>query len=110
MSKTLFGDLNHDLLLQKGVKLIELQSGYNLIRYPNNQPTRNVKNSSNLLEVAFSTDKHLISKTHTINCPFSDHSFVAAILNLKPLKSRATLINSRWITQDKLVKINEMIG
>ena len=52
----------------------------------------------------------MISKTHTINFPFSDHSFVAAVLNLKPLKSGATLINSRLITQVKLVKINEIIG
>ena len=95
MSITLFGDLNHDLLSQNGVKLIELLSGYNFIRYPNNQPTRIFKNSTTLLDVAFSTfDKHLISKTHTINYPFSDHSFVVSVLNLKPLKSGATLITS----------------
>ena len=46
MSITLFGDLNHDLLSRNGVKLIELLSGYNFIRYLNNQPTRIVKNSS----------------------------------------------------------------
>ena len=50
-----------------------------------------------------------ISKTHTINCPFSYHSFVVAVLNLKPSKSGATLINSRLISQTKLLKINEMI-
>ena len=61
MGITLIGDLNHDLLSQNGDKLIELLSGYNFIRYPNNQPTRIVKNSRTLLDVAFSTDKNLIS-------------------------------------------------
>ena len=51
----------------------------------------------------------MISKTATINCSLSDNSFVEAVLNLKPFKSGATLINSSLITQDKLVKINEMI-
>ena len=36
MGITLIGDLNHDLLSQNGDKLIELLSGYNFIRYPNN--------------------------------------------------------------------------
>ena len=51
MNITLFGNLNHDLLSQNGTKLIELLSGYNFIRYPNNQPTRIVRNSSTLLDV-----------------------------------------------------------
>ena len=59
--------------------------------------------------VLLGTDKNLISKTHTINCPFSDHCFVVAVLNLKPSKSCATLINSRLISQSKLLRINEMI-
>ena len=105
MSIKLIGDLNNEFISQNLVKLIKLLSGYNFIRYPNNQPTRIIKNFKN-----FRTDKLLVSKTHTLNYSFFDHSFVVAVLNLKPIKSGATLLNSRLITQDKLVKINEMIG
>ena len=65
-----------------------------------------MKKSSTLLDVVYSNYEGLLYQTETIPCPFSDHHFVLAALNLKPVKF---LINSRFISQLKLDQIKLLI-
>ena len=68
-----------------------------------------MKKSSTLLDVVYCNSEGLLYQTETIPCTFSDHHFVLAALNLKPAKFRPTLINSPFLSQQKLDQMKELI-
>lgn len=105
----LIGDLNHDLLTDKGDNLKFLLSNYNFDSYID-KPTRITSKSSTLLDVIFCNNKDLIKSVDTFSCAYSDHNFVVAALNITPEKCLESVIESRLINKSKLDQINEQLS
>lgn len=101
----LFGDLNQDLHSPNGDDLRSLMAYFNFTEH-GNQPTRIAKTSSTLIDVVFSNSPDLVKVTQSIDCPFSDHNFVVFAIEQKRLAKGATLLESRFLTPDKLDKID----
>ena len=102
----MIGDLNMDLLSNKGDKLISLMNNFNFVSYQN-KPTHFNKSSNTCLDIIFSNAHDIVNSSDNIHCPYSDHSFVVLILDTKPSKFSPAIIDSRAITADKLEKIND---
>ena len=102
------GDLNHDLLSDKGTALIDIFSDYNFLNYVN-KPTRISKTCSTLIDVLFSNKTNIFS-TDVISCPhISDHEAIVSSIKLRPIKLGINTIDSRKLTEENLNSIRDEI-
>jgi hypothetical protein len=95
----IIGDLNHDLLSEKGDSLMKLANIYNFINNVN-EATRITQSSKTLLDVILCNDLDLIQCTKSIPSPFSDHHFIYGILKLNS-SAKSNVIKSRCLDEKK---------
>ena len=103
-SKTcIIGDLNQDLLTNKGELPISSLSDYNFQNFIQS-PTHSQGNSSSLIDVCFLNDPQLMNYCCVVPCPFSNHCFIACSLNFKPSSCSASTISARVLNEKNFFK------
>lgn len=109
----IIGDLNMDMSpLDPNEHLVQFLADnqfFNFVNEPTRIASRNNYQSSTVIDVILHNGS-LISSTHVVDCPFSDHKFVIANLQLpseSPLYE--SVIKSRCINQSKLEKISNSL-
>lgn len=101
------GDLNQDLLVEShGDKLLDLMLDYNF-KTSLTEPTHFQNGSSSLIDVVFCNDSNLVLETKVISCPFSNHKFVLAVLNLDSSSSNPNFVSSRVLNDKNLQLIKD---
>jgi hypothetical protein len=105
----LIGDLNHDLLSNNGNNLLSLMSSYNFTNF-NNKPTRISNDSTTLLDVLFANCDNIISNSDVFDCPFSDHRFLVAALNIDSISSGSVTIETRQLNDEKISLISNKLS
>ncbi len=110
----IIGDLNMNLLNSDGDDLKDFMVNNELknsVRSPTRTQTsffkkRNAhKTSSTLIDVILHNDHDLLAQTLVIDCPFSDHCFVASSLRIAMVKIETPAIMCRCLTEAALENI-----
>ena len=116
----IFGDLNLDLLSNKGDTLRSFMNDYNFsnsvseptrIAFFKHRISKEVIMSSTLIDVCLSNNI-LPCSSKVIGCPFSDHKFVTTTINTPSIKSEASSVLGRNLNEINtrliLEEINKM--
>ncbi len=111
----IIGDLNMDLSsanLNPLKEFISLNKFQNFITEPTRVRTRFLKSSndesssSTLIDVIIH-NKDLIKKTKVVSCPYSDHKFVLASINVDKHKPEPEIIWSRNLSENNIKLIED---
>jgi hypothetical protein len=123
----IIGDLNMNLLLNDSGNLEDHEAGCDLAEFVENneltnyvtKPTRTATyksktadlmwNTSSLLDVLIS-NQSFVNEVQVIDCPFSDHKFVAASLQFDSNKPSQQSIQCRNLSERNLMLIDEIIS
>ncbi len=104
------GDLNMDMSSpDQDDHLLEFLSDnqfFNFVTEPTCVSSRINNHSSTIIDVVLHNGS-LVTSTHVVDCPFSDHKFV--LTNFHPpsqIQTYESVINSRCLSQSKLEKIS----
>lgn len=108
-SKTLIiGDLNQDLLTNKGDKLKTTMNSYNFANIVD-KPTHLQGQNETLLDCVFTNDINLIGKTEVIDCPFSNHSFVFVQVKFNVTQQKSKTVIARVLNDRNLDQIKQYL-
>ncbi|CAF1085067.1 unnamed protein product [Brachionus calyciflorus] len=112
-----FGDLNMNCLNDENLNIKRFMQENELINFMS-RPTRNcskfykktneTKKSSTLIDI-FLHNGDMVEEANSIECPFSDHSFLLASLTIKKVKIKSKMIKCRNLTAANLEKISNQI-
>ena len=58
----------------------------------------------------FFNSPELLNSVEAFGCSYSDHNFVAIAHNLKPSKQNPITIETRTLSDKKLIQINELLS
>ena len=109
----IFGDLNIDLSDNKANDLTEFMRLFSLNNFIKEKTRTSqiylkkqqiFKTTSSLIDVLLH-NQNMITDTSVFGCPFSDHCFIAAKLNLKQIKENKTSFNGRLLSEHNLESI-----
>ena len=104
-STVLVGDLNQDLALSRGDKLLELMADFN---FSTNlaHPTHHQRSAATQIDVLFANEPRLVIDSKTVACPFSNHSFVLAVLDIGVAAKGGAFLEARSLKKANLDKMN----
>ena len=54
-------------------------------------------------------NQDLVTETKVINCPFSDHSFIAAKINLNQIREKKNTFKGRLLSEKKVDEIVKLL-
>ena len=102
------GDLNQDLLTDKGKHLQCLMDDYGFdIKY--NQATHYQRNAATLIDVVFCNDSDFLIKSNPLMNDFSNHSIILSTCDIKPSVKPASKIMGRVLNRTSLDEIKSYI-
>lgn len=115
----ILGDLNMDLNNENNNPLFEFLKNTKLnnainaptrIRSSYCSKTNHFQLHSAILDVLIHNTSNIINKINIIGCPFSDHEFITAELNIERIKQPSSnYVFLRNLSKDNIIKINGLL-